>query len=97
MQAVGDVLGSASEVKKRPSEEVDEKFALAINVLSCYEMLYHHTQRKVRETMAAAKEKDGSASSILNTLKEKLRKQVRFGYSILLHSILISYRPPGYR
>jgi len=89
LQAVGDVLGSASEVKKRPSEEVDEKFALAINVLSCYEMLYHHTQRKVRETMAAAKEKDGSASSILNTLKEKLRKQVRFGYITRFHTYTV--------
>ncbi len=90
MQAVDDALGSASEVKKRPSEEVDRKFALAIEVLSCYEKRHHpmHT-RNVHEKMAAAKAKDGTASSKLNMLKEKLWKQVRFGYITRFHTYTV--------
>lgn len=41
MNAVDDALDSASEVKKKPSEEVDKKFATAIEKLSCYERRYH--------------------------------------------------------
>ena len=37
----------------------------------------------VNERMAAAKAKDGSTSSTLNTLKEKLRMQVRFRHATL--------------
>jgi hypothetical protein len=71
-------LGSAAEVKKRPSKVVDEKIATAVEVLSWYETHYHNWHaRTVRERMAAAKAKDKCASKMLNVLKEKLCRKVR--------------------
>ena len=76
LNAVDDALGSAAEVKKKSSKEVDGKFATAIEELGCYEKLYHPgcQTNTVCEKMAAAKAKDKSTSTVLNVLKETCQK-----------------------
>jgi hypothetical protein len=57
---------------------VDEKFAKAINELSYYESVFHPSRPDiVARRMEAAKLKDKTFSTILNTLKEKSGKGVR--------------------
>jgi hypothetical protein len=83
LNAVDDALDSASELKKKPSEEVDKKFATAIEVLCRYEKHYHaelmvsddkHV-KTVYERMDAAKTKDEKLTSTgLNVLKEACQK-----------------------
>lgn len=63
-------------MKKRPSKEVDEKFATAIEELGRYEERCHpgYHARSVCERMTAAKAKDKSTSTVLNVLKETYQK-----------------------
>jgi hypothetical protein len=70
LQLVDDALKSAAEVEKKVSKEVDERFEKAIESLSDYEKQYHFKET-VTQTMAAAKAKDKSSLSAINTLKEK--------------------------
>ena len=76
LKVVDDALGSAAEVKKKSSKEVDEKFATAIEELGCYQKLYLPgcQTKTVWEKMAAAKAKDKSTSTVLNVLKETCQK-----------------------
>jgi hypothetical protein len=91
LKAVDDALGSAADVKKRPTKDVDEKFAKAIEVLGYYEKHHHPWHaRSVSERLAAAKAKDKSTSTVLNVLKEMLGQKVRLAH-ILLYSILIAF------
>ena len=65
---------------------MDEKLKRATEVLHVYGTDWHPKDSScdkskfltVKERMTEAKVKDGTASSILNTLKEKVLKQVRF-------------------
>lgn len=95
MKAVDDALGSAAEVKKKPSKDVDKKFARAIEVLSHYEEHHHprHANAKtasVSERMVAAKDKDKSTSTVLNVLKEMLCQKVRLAHIIPHHTNTIT-------
>ncbi|KAI0287774.1 hypothetical protein BC826DRAFT_738977 [Russula brevipes] len=76
LKLVDDALQFAADAGKKTSNEVDEKFARAINELSNYERAFH-SRETIAGKMEAAKSKDKTSSTILNTLKEKLRKEVR--------------------
>jgi hypothetical protein len=92
LKAVDDALGSAADVKKRPTKDVDEKFAKAIEVLGYYEKHHHPWHaRSVSERLAAAKAKDKSTSTVLNVLKEMLGQKVRLAHILVLYSILIAF------
>ncbi|KAH9995276.1 hypothetical protein BJV77DRAFT_238691 [Russula vinacea] len=81
LQAADDALKSASEAGTKTSIEAVDRFRWATEVLHHYEMKWHPRDPScskslaVNERMAAAKAKDGSTSSTLNALKEKLRMQ----------------------
>jgi hypothetical protein len=89
LQAVDDALSSAAGVKKKTSEEVDEAFERAIEVLSDYEAEFHpsksmsgdSSEMTVYDRMAEAKTKDKTSSSrILNVLKAKSSRKVRLAH-----------------
>ena len=85
-------------MKKRPSKEVDEKFAKATKALSGYEMRYHprHAMsndkqtKTVLERIEAAEAKDKSTSTILNRLKETFSQKVRLAHIALTHTNTVS-------
>jgi hypothetical protein len=83
LQAADDALKSASEARTKTSKKADDNFESATGMLHRYGTDWHPCDPScsksltVKERMTVAKGKDGSTSSILNTLKEKLRKQVR--------------------
>jgi hypothetical protein len=72
LQVVDDALYSAAEARKKTTKDADAKFKKATDALSAYEMRYH-LRETVTDTMAEAKAKDKSSSTILNKLKETLR------------------------
>ena len=72
LQVVDDALSSATEARKKTSNDADAKFKKAIGALSAFEKKYHTTETVTR-TMAEAEAKDKSSSTILRTLKETFR------------------------
>jgi hypothetical protein len=72
LQVVDDALGSATETRKKTSDDADAKFKKAIDALSAYEKKYH-LRETVTQTMAGAEAKDKSSSTILKRLKETFR------------------------
>jgi hypothetical protein len=72
LQVVDDALGSATETRKKTSNDADAKFKKAIDALSVYEKKYHFRET-VTCTMAEAEAKDKSSSTILKRLKETFR------------------------
>jgi hypothetical protein len=72
LQVVDDALSSATETRKKTSNDADAKFKKAIDALSAYEKKYHFRE-SVTHTMAEAEAKDKSSSTILKKLKETLR------------------------
>jgi hypothetical protein len=89
LQAVDDALSSAAGVKKKTSKEVDKEFERAIEILSDYEAEFHpresmpgaNLEMTVCERMGQAKKKDTTSSSrILNVLKAKSSRKVRFAH-----------------
>jgi len=91
---VDDAIDSAAklESKTRPSISVDHKFERAVKALSIYEVNYHRSNpsseaghlKNVHRRMLSAKVKDKSCSRVLHRLKEKLFRNVRLLYMILL-------------
>ena len=78
LQVVDDALGSATEARKKSSNDADAKFKKAIDALSAYEKKYHFRE-SVTHTMAEAEAKDKSSSTTLKRLKETFR--VREGHA----------------
>jgi hypothetical protein len=72
LQVVDDALYSVTEARKKTTKDADAKFKKATDALSAYEMRYH-PRETVTDTMAEAKAKDKSSSTILKKLKETLR------------------------
>jgi hypothetical protein len=91
LELVDDALKSATEVEKKTTKQVDEKFEAATNALSRYEedcrgrdpVPDHRRANTVRERMTTAKEKDKSSSNKLNAMKETLRMTVSVAHAIL--------------
>lgn len=69
LQVVDDALGSATETRKKISNDTDVKFKKAIDALSAYERKYH-SRETVTQTMVEAEGKDKLSSTILRKLKE---------------------------
>jgi hypothetical protein len=69
LQVVDDALSSATETRKKTSNEADAKFKEAIDALSHYEKKFH-VRETVTQTMAEAEAKDKSFSTTLKKLKE---------------------------
>jgi hypothetical protein len=85
LESVDEALESATKVEAKTSKVVDERFEKAINALIDYETDCHcnsapsdggRRANSVRERMDAARAKDKSSSTTLNTLKEKSRMKV---------------------
>jgi macrodomain Ter protein organizer (MatP/YcbG family) len=72
LQVVDDALSSATETRKKTSNDADVKFKKAIDALSAYEKKYH-LKETVTQTMEEAEGKDKSSSTILKRLKETFR------------------------
>jgi len=72
LQVVDYALGSATEARKKTSNDADAKFKKAIDALSAYEKKYH-LRETVTQTMAEAEANDKSSSTILKRLKETFR------------------------
>ena len=72
LQVVDDALGSATETRKKTSNDADAKFEKAIDALSVYEKKFY-LRETVAQTMAEAEAKDKSSSTILKRLKETFR------------------------
>jgi hypothetical protein len=72
LQVVDDALGSATETRKKTSNDADAKFKKAIDALSVYEKKFH-IRETVTQTMAEAAAEDKSSSTILKRLKETFR------------------------
>ena len=72
LQVVDDALGSATETRKKTSNDADAKFKKAIDALSAYEKKYHFRET-VTQKMVEAEAKDKSSLTILKRLKERLR------------------------
>ena len=79
MQAADDALSAIVEATRKTSAEADNKFASAVEVLGRYECDYHarslddHLNWSVHQRMDTAKAKDKASSTLLSSLKEKLR------------------------
>ena len=85
LQHVDDALMSATNAKKKTSEEADKAFENAVRKLGDYEREYY-THRIVVEDMKKAEETDKSSLKFLNRLRENFR--VREELITLLHRIL---------
>jgi hypothetical protein len=72
LQVVDDALGSATETRKKTSNDADAKFKKAIDALSVYEKKFYFRETVI-QTMAEAEAKDKSSSTILKRLKETFR------------------------
>jgi hypothetical protein len=72
LQVVDDALGSATETRKKKSNDADAKLKKAIDALTAYEKKYHFREM-VTKTMAEAEAKDKSSTTILKRLKETFR------------------------
>jgi uncharacterized alpha-E superfamily protein len=72
LQVVDDALSSATETRKKTSNDADVKLKKAIDALSAYEKK-HHSKETVTQMMAEAEAKDESSSTILKRLKETFR------------------------
>jgi hypothetical protein len=71
LQVVDDALYSATEARKKTTKNADAAFKKATDALSTYEKK-HHFKETVIQTMAVAKAKDKSSSTVLKRLKETL-------------------------
>ena len=72
LQVVDDALRSATEARKKTSNDADVKFKEAIDALSAYEKKCY-SRETVTQTMVEAEAKDKSSSTILKRLKETFR------------------------
>jgi hypothetical protein len=73
-------LKSATQAQKKTSKEADKKFKKAVDALSDYEKRCHFKET-LAESMAAAVAKYKSSLTILNKLKEKLRKVLQLTFA----------------
>jgi hypothetical protein len=71
LQVVDDALHSATEAQKKTTKDADAEFKKATDALSAYGKIYH-PEKTVIQTMAEAKAKDKSSSTVLKRLKETL-------------------------
>jgi hypothetical protein len=72
LQIVDDALCSATETRKKTSNDADVKLQKAIDALSVYEKKFH-CRETVTQTMTEAEAKDKSSLTILKRLKETFR------------------------
>ena len=69
LQIVDDALCSATETRKKTSNDADAKLKKAIDALSVYEKKFHFRET-VTQTMTEAEAKDKSSSTMLKRLKD---------------------------
>ena len=69
LQVVDDALSSATEERKKISNDADAKFKRAISALSAFEKK-HYTSETVTRTMAEAEAKDKSYLTIFKREEE---------------------------
>jgi hypothetical protein len=89
LQAVDDALGSATEARKKSSNDADAKFKKAIDALSAYEKKYHFRET-VTQMMAEAEAKDKLSSTILNRLKETFRVREDLAPRLLRRMLILT-------
>jgi hypothetical protein len=72
LQVVDDALYSAAKAQRKTTNDVDAKFKKAIDALSAYEKKYY-LRETITHTMAEAKVKDISYSTVFLWLKKTSR------------------------
>ena len=87
LQAVDDALRSAVKAEKKTSNEANEAFKNAVNMLTKHGRNHHRDSEeavRVAEKMEKAEKEDKSSSKVLNRLRETFR--VREELNILLRA-----------